>query len=262
MNASISSLSSSLQAHVRALSARVPGSVAMDAAQRRLDDVVNKGRIKVKRRRITARLSAACAGAAALGFLVLVLPALFTGQGVAFAAVQKHLRDFKTLTMTVTQSANGAALPTIHVWADRRGDARTDIGTATSVIVNAGSGTMLTLLHGSHQAMRMSIGTRGATQGTPALGWLKSVRQFQGHAERLPGTRMLDGKPTHGWSLRTHGMHIVLWADDDGMPRAVNINGVTTLTQRIHLSLDTPIDAARFSTEVPAGYTLMQKSRD
>ncbi|MGH6714861.1 MAG: hypothetical protein ACRER1_01320 [Gammaproteobacteria bacterium] len=263
MNTSKYDLSAALDAHVQALSAQSPDADALDAAQRRLDHALAEEQAKTKktaqRRRIPAKLTMACAGVAALALLGFLLPTLFVNQGVAFAAVQNHLRDFKTLTMTITQRSHGMDMPTIRVWADRKGNAHTDIGDSTTVIVNAGTGTLLVLLHQSHRAMRMPIGAHKAPEETQALSWLKSVRQFQGRAKRLPETRTIDGKTTHGWSLQTAGMHIVLWADNDGVPLAVNVNNGKTLTQRIQVNLDAPIKAERFSTQVPPGYTLAKK---
>lgn len=259
MNTSNQKLSAALNADVHALNMQVPDKTTLDAAQRRLDDVIANRPATARRRRIGSRLSFVAAGLFALAVLGVFLPTVFVNQGVAFAAVQKHLRHFKTMTMTITQRSNGMALPTIHVWTDRKGNTRTTIGDSTSVIVNADTRTMLILLHQSHRAMRMSIGANESPQKEQAFTWLQSVREFQGRAKRLQKTRTIDGQVTHGWSLETGGMHIVLWADNDGVPRAVNVNDGKTLSQRIKVNVDTPIKAERFSTKLPPGYTLAEK---
>ncbi|MGH8371900.1 MAG: hypothetical protein ACRETO_04125 [Gammaproteobacteria bacterium] len=265
MNTAKLDLSDGLTTHVQALSAQQPDAGMLDAAQRKLNTALDEREAKHASRGLFGTRGLAYAGlAAALAIVGVLAPTLFTSQGSAFAAVQARLRDFTTLTMTITQRANGIDLPTIQVWTNRKGDAHTDIGDTTSVIVNQSSGTILTLLHPSHQAMRMTITQPDTTHGSHALDWLKSVQKFKGKATLLPGSKVIDGMPTQGWSLNVSGMHIVLWADRDGVPRAVNIIGDqgSTYSQHIKLSMDTPIDAARFSTELPTGYTLMNGKED
>lgn len=256
MNTSSHRLSAALDADVRALNAQIPDDSVLEAAQRRLEDAIARSPETKSHRRISAPLSLAAVGVAALVVLGFLIPTLFVNQGVAFAEVQKHLRDFKTLTMTVTQRSNGMDLPTIHAWTDRRGNAHTTVGDSTRVIVNADSGTVLVLQHQSRRALRMSFVADKGAQEPQAFAWLKSVREFQGRAKRLKGTRTIDGQTTYGWSLEAGGMHIVLWADNDGVPRFVSVNNGKTLTERIQVSLDVPIKSERFSTRLPPGYTL------
>lgn len=254
MNAPSNPLSATLNDHVQALKAHSPSADVSDAAQTHLESLLDRrARTSIRRLRY-GWMGAACAGLAVLALLL--VPLLGTHEGSAFAAVQKHLRDFTTLSMTITQRANGINLPTIHVLTDRKGNTRTDIGSATSVIVNVDNGTVLTLLHASHKALRFPVGSHRDSDEPKALGWLDSIRQFQGKAERLSESRVIDGRQTHGWSLRTNGMHIVLWADDDGIPHAVDIGGSMNMKQHMTLEMDMPIDTARLSTQLPPGYTL------
>lgn len=259
MNMSSHKLSGALDADVQALIAQIPDEPALDRAQQHLDDVIAGRRAQTRRRRMPARLGFAVVAIVALAVLGIFLPTLFVSRSVAFAAVQNHLRDFKTLTMTVAQRSNGMDLPTIRVWADRGGNAHTNVGDSTSVIVNVETGTVLVLLHQSHRAMRVSIGSDKTPQEAQAFAWLKSVREFQGRARLLEQTRTIDAQTTHGWSLQSAGMHIVLWADNDGVPRAVTVNDGNTLTQRIRVRLNAPIEAERFNTQVPPGYTLVKE---
>lgn len=240
-------LSPRLHAHIASVRASTPTATA-DAAQRKLD----------------ARLAAAAPRrrhwigwitAAATACMVLAITLLPTSRGIAFDVVQKHLRDFNTLTFVIDQRSQGEQLPGIRVRMNREGDVRTDLGTATSTIVNPRQHTMLTLLHDVHQALQMPVGA--AADGSDRFAWLDAIRDFQGQATRLPGTRVIDGRVTTGWSLETNGMHISLWADAEGLPLAVEIDGGDTLSQRMHVTLDAPIDPSVFSTRVPPGYHLM-----
>lgn len=250
-------LSPNLESHVRAMAWQQPDADRVDAAQQHLQARIDRYRPRTRAFRGVAWAGAACTAVLAMA---LTLGPIFTGRGdvQAFAAVQHRLQDFKTLQMTIHQRANGIELPTIRTWADRAGDVRTDIGDSTSVIVNVQQRTVLTLLHAQRKAMRMPLHAGAGDPAEKALGWIDTIRQFKGKARPLSGTRVIDGVVTHGWALDTSGMHIELWADDDSVPRAVDISGGVNLHQRLKLILDQPIDPARFSTTLPPGYTLAQ----
>jgi hypothetical protein len=242
-------LSAGLNAHLSALDTGLTSEL-QDAAQRRLEQRLSRARPAAAGRRWIGWVTAT----AATCLVVLALVMMPTRGGVAFATAQQHLRDFSTLTLTIDQRAQGMDLPGIRVRMNRLGDVRTDLGDATSIVVSARQHAMLTLLHGPHKAIRMPLD--GAATGKPAdnMAWLDAIRRFQGQARPLPGSRMIDGRRTTGWAMDTEGMHIELWADADGLPRAIDINNGQTLSQRFHVAVDAPIDATVFSTAVPAGY--------
>jgi len=256
MNTNLS-LSPNLESHVRAMAGQQPDADRVDAAQQHLQARIDRHRPRRRALRGVAWAGAACTAVLALA---LTLGPIFTGQGdvQAFAAVQQRLQDFKTLQMTIQQRANGIELPAIRTWTDRAGDVRTDIGDSTTVIVNVQQRTVLTLLHAQHKAMRMPLHADAGNPAEKALGWIDTIRRFKGNARPLAGTRLIDGVVTHGWALDTSGMRIQLWADDDNVPRAVDISGGMNLHQRLKLVLDQPIDPARFRTTLPSGYTLAQ----
>lgn len=247
-------LSPRLDAHIASVRAGAPAD-ALEAAQRRLDARLAKA---TPRQRPWLGWMAAAATAC----MVLAIALLPTSRGIAFDVVQKHLRDFSTLTFVIEQRSHGEELPGIRVRMNRDGDVRTDIGTATSTIVSPRQHAMLTLLHDVHQAMPMPLGAGARQDADDRFAWLDAIRDFQGEATRLPGTRVIDGRVASGWSLETHGMHINLWADAEGLPLAVEINGGEILSQRMHVTLDAPIDPSVFSTRIPAGYHAMAPDED
>lgn len=250
-------LSPALIGHLQALT-RDPPAAALDAAQARLEH-----RLAGMRPRSTrpVRWIGAFA-AAATACLILALVLMPTSRSVAFDAALRRLRDFHTLALTIEQQSQGMAMPTIHVRMDRAGDARTDIGNATSVVVNAAEHRMLTLLHGPRMALVTLLPTNARPTPDAALKWLDAIRQFQGTAVKLPGQRVIDGRITHGWRLDVQGMRIALWADDDGVPRAVEVGDGRVLSQRIHVTVDPPLEAGTFNTAVPAGYREARPDRD
>lgn len=249
-------LSPKLSAHLAALHA-TPSEAATEAAQKKLEARLSTSRPAS----VVRRPWFGWAAAAATGCLVLALVLLPTSQGIAFAAVQKHLRDFSTLSLTIEQRSQGMQMPTIHVRMNREGDSRVDTGMATTII-NIGERRILTLLHDSHRAMQTPLPIGVSAQPADNLAWLDAIRRFQGKATRLPDKRTIDGRLTTGWALDAGGMHIFLWADSDGLPRLIKINGGRVLSQKMHVSVDKPMDASVFSTKVPAGYQLMHPDTD
>ncbi len=244
-------LSTGLNAHVSSLVAALPES-AVDAAQRRLE-----ARLSKPRRASVRRPWIGWVAAAATACMVLTLALLPVSNGIAFAAVQKHLSDFNTLTLVIDQQSQGMNLLGIQVRMNREGDVRTDVGNASSTVVSVRRHAMLTLLHDTHQAMELPLDASVTHRPGDNLAWLDAIRRFQGKAQRLPGSKLIDGRRTSGWSLETEGMHIVLWADADGLPRAIEVNGGQAYSQHMHVTVDAPIDASVFSTSAPVGYHLM-----
>lgn len=250
-------LSPNLARHLQALASE-PSTAALDAAQARLETRLAGTRPRNARpvRWIGALATAATA------CLVLALTLMPASRSAAFDIALKHLRDFHTLALAIEQQSQGMAMPTIHVRMDRAGDARTDIGDATSVVVNAAEHRVLTLLHGPRMALATVLPANAKPSPDAALKWLDAIRQFQGKAVELPGQRIIDGRVTHGWQLDAQGMRIALWADDDGVPLAVEVGNGKILSQRIHVTVDPPIGADAFSTTIPAGYREAQPDRD
>jgi hypothetical protein len=247
-------LSPNLRAHLTALDIDASDSACADA-QRKLEK-----RLAQPPPRRASRQWIGWMTAAASACLVVALVMLPTSNGVAFAVVQKHLSDFNTLSLTIEQQSQGIALPTIHVRMNRQGDVRTDLGDATSIVVSPRQHRMLTLLHGPHQAMATPLNAAANQQSGDNLSWLDAIRRFQGQARPLPGHRIIDGIRTTGWALDTEGLHIELWADAEGLPRAIELNGGTLYSQHMQVAVDRPIDASVFSVLPPAGYADMPGS--
>ena len=80
------------------------------------------------------------------------------------------------------------------------------------------------------------------------------MRNFQGVATRLPGSRTIDGRKAYGWQLSTNGMELVLWASEDGLPLEMSMDQGTPLQFIFHFEINLPLSAELFSTRVPEGY--------
>lgn len=246
-----------LARHVEALH-QLPEAAAVEAAQHRL-----AARLKPEdARRGSRRPRWVVAATTAVIALVAVVAIPMLGEGGrAFAAVQRHFSDFEHLSMQVEQRMGGQVVQSSRMVVDREGTLRTDIGDRMSVIVDPGRGRVLTLLHEPRRAMLVPL--RGAEQSPEAaLGWLAEIRAFQGEATLLPGTRVIDGRKARGWSLHVEGQDIVLWADADGLPLAMEMGGAGGLQIRYAFDFEPELVPGHLRSEVPAGYTLVGPDGD
>lgn len=258
-------LSTALSAHVDALKQAGAGTeLQADAAQQRLVGALAKrntvGRPRVGSGRRIIRWATVAATCAAVAVVALV-PLFGDRGGTAFAAALQRLREFSTLSMTIETSVEGQELPTDRVQVDQAGDTRTEISGSTTVIVNRQSGQVVILQQPAHTAIRYSIPRGGAAAASRNLAWLDAVRSFRGHAKELPGTRELNGVIAHGWEMDAPAMHIVLWADAEGVPREVDVTGAASIQQHMSLTLNAPLAPELFSTKLPPGYALVGSGR-
>ena len=189
-----------------------------------------------------------------------VLP-LVVGGGDAFAAVLERFRNFSTLSMTVTQRLDGKPLQTSHTVVTANGVLRTDVGTQLSIVVDPVHGRMLTLLHDARKAMTAPLPKSHVPSGT-GQPWLEELRQFKGQATPLPGTRLIDGQSARGWSLDMEGSTMEIWADADGLPLSMRMQGNTPLEIDYRFKFNQPIAAELLSTDPPAGYETVAADED
>jgi len=229
-----------------------PDQSMVEAAQRKLDAVIAA---KVATRKPAPRVGgwfAAATSAAVVAVAMLWLP-LNPSPALAFAQVQQHLRDFRTLRFDMEQRMNGEVMMKTRVNVTRDGNVRTDVGDDISVIVNSSERRVITLVHSEHMAV---VSPLGAPVKNEAMDWLKEIRDFQGAAKALPQTRVIGGQQAHGWELQTADGKIVLWATDEGLPLEMTMAGNAPLQLSFRFEFDPPIEPRMFSTEVPAGYSL------
>lgn len=241
-------LSPALQQGVNA--AREVPDAAVDHAQARLAQALH-GRVP-RRQRTPRRWAVAAVTAMAALVLAISLPFL-VGQGDAFAAVQAHFRDFRTLQMDVVQRHGEQVLITSRTRVNAAGATRTDIGAALSVVVDPARGRVLTLLHGERQATVAAVAPHAAATGKD-IAWLDELRRFTGAATPLPHTRTIAGRAAQGWSLPLASGTVELWADADGLPLEMRTpGGPLQIDYRFTFDLDLAADV--FDTTVPPGYT-------
>lgn len=229
--------------------ARAVPAAAVDGAQDRLVRAL-QGRAP-RRARAPRRWAMAGVGAMAALVLAISLPFLL-GQGDAFAAVQAHFRDFRTLQMDVVQRHGEQVLITSRIRVDAAGATRTDIGDALSVVVDPAHGRVLTLLHEEHRAVVAAIPAHAAATGKD-IAWLAELRRFSGKATALPETRTIAGRTAQGWSLALANGNVEIWADADGLPLEMRtLGGPLQIDYRFTFDVDFAADV--LAVAVPAGY--------
>ncbi len=231
-----------------------PGAAAVQDAQRKLEarlaDATSRSGAR-RTRRIGGWLAAAASATAVLA-AALWMP-LASTTALAFSDVQEHFQNFRTLRFVMTQEVAGHPGAPIRVATTRTGDARTDIGEDLSVIVNAAERRVLTLVHAQHIAVEHPLGSEVGDMDS--LDWMEDIREFQGAATRLSGTRIIDGRTAHGWQLRVQNLDIVLWATADGLPLQMQMNGGAEMRFDFRFEFDVQLPPETFSTAIPAGYS-------
>jgi outer membrane lipoprotein-sorting protein len=237
------------------VAAREPGAALVNDAQVKLEALI-VARINASSTRRPARAArgwlAAAATAAVVVVAMLWLP-FGSAPAVAFAKVQEHFRDFRTLRFDIEQRMNGRVVMRSRVSVTRDGKVRTDVGDDLSVIVNSPERQVLTLMHSARVAIPSPL-DKPATKDD-ALRWLDDIREFQGEAKVLSQTRWIRGSRAYGWELETVGGPIVLWTTEEGLPLEMTMGTSTPVQLDFDFEFNLPLDSKFFSTEIPAGYS-------
>jgi hypothetical protein len=245
----------SLDTTLELFAAREPDEAVVSGAQRKLETLI-ASRVSARSSHRPARGArgwlAAAATAAVVAVAMLWLPFGPT-PALAFAKVQEHFRDFRTLRFEVEQRMNGRVIMKSRVSVTQDGNVRTDVGDDVTVIVNSTQRQVLTLMHRAHVAVPSPL-EKPATK-EDALRWLEDIRDFQGEAKALPRSRWIRGQRAHGWELATVAGTIVLWATDEGLPLEMTMGSSTPIELSFDFDFNPSLDAKLFSTEIPAGYS-------
>jgi len=232
-----------------------PEPAAISAAQQKLEAVV-ASRVAAGTRKLPRRAQswlAATATAAIAAVALLWLPFGAT-PALAFAKVQEHFRDFRTLRFVVEQRIGSNHAMTSVVSVTQDGNVRTDVGDDVTVIVNSTERRVLTLMHRNRVAVPSPL-DKPATK-EDAIAWLDDIRDFQGEATRIPGSRWIRFERAYGWKLATPAGDVELWATEDGLPLEMKLGASTPIQLNFTFDFNPSLDANYFSTEIPAGYSV------
>lgn len=231
-----------------------PAAEVVQDAQRKLEHAISTAASRRRKPRVGGWLAAAASALVAI-VAVVWLP-LAPTTALAFSDVQKHFRDFKALRFDIEQRANGQFLVKSRVSVLADGSVRTEVGDDIIVVVNTQERRVMTLVKPEQIAVVTPLPEPGTKDD--AMAWLEDIRDFQGLAKALPGTRIIQGQRAHGWelSMPTGTGNVVLWANDAGLPLEMKLDQGVAMEMSFHFEFEPSLPANYFSTEVPPGYTL------
>lgn len=229
-----------------------PDARAVQDAQRKLEHVIASATPRKRKVRVGGWLAAAASAVVAV-MIVLLLP-LSPTPALAFSEVQQHFRDFSTLRFEIEQRMNDDLLVQQRVSVLANGSVRVEVGEDIVVIVNTQEMRVMTLVKPERIAVVTPLDQAGTKED--ATKWLNDIRDFQGVAKALPGTRFIRGQRASGWELPLEQGTITLWANQAGLPLEMKLDQGVALDMSFRFEFDAKLPAELFSTEVPAGYTL------
>src|SRR5690349_7186460 len=232
-----------------------PAPAMVNDAQRKLEALVNSRAAHDTRRppRKTQGWLAAAVTAGVAALALMWIP-FGTTPALAFAKIQEHFRDFRTLRFVVEQRVGGKPVMKSVVSVTHDGNVRTDVGEDVTVIVNSTERQVLTLMHRHHIAVPSPL-DNPATKDD-AIACLDDIRDFQGEAKRIPGSRWIRFERAYGWKLATPAGDVELWATEDGLPLEMKLGASTPIQLNFTFDFNPSLDANYFSTEIPAGYSV------
>ena len=229
-----------------------PDARTVQDAQRKLEQVIANAAPRKRNVRVGGWLAAAASAVVAV-MVVLLLP-LSPTTALAFSEVQQHFRDFRTLRFEIEQRMNGDLFMKQRVSVLANGSVRAEVGDDVVVIVNTQEMRVMTLMRSQRIAVVNPLDEAGTKED--ATKWLNDVRDFQGVAKALPGTRFIRGQRASGWELPLEQGTLTLWANQAGLPLEMKLDQGVAIDMSFRFEFDANLPAELFSTEVPAGYTL------
>jgi outer membrane lipoprotein-sorting protein len=229
-----------------------PDARVVQDAQRKLEQAIAGAAPRKRKVRMGGWLAAAASAVVAV-MALLVLP-FGPMPALAFSEVQQHFRDFDTLRFEIEQRMNGDLLVKQRVSVLANGSVRAEVGEDIVVIVNTQEMRVMTLVKPERIAVVTPLDNAGTKED--ATDWLQDIRDFQGAAKALPGTRFIRGQRAMGWELPMEQGKVTLWANQHGLPLEMQLDQGVALQMSFRFEFDAELPDGLFSTEVPAGYTL------
>lgn len=235
---------------IDAVLAQPAGKARTDQAQRNLI-----ARIDTERAPAQASLPWGWATAALAAVLVPLLMWLPGSNGsLAFAEVQRHFVAFETLTARLTTTMNEQNIVEMTIRVDDQDRARLDTGGGFSYVIDPNQSMMMQLFHDQKRAMMVPLARPDIFNDDTGLDWLADIRAFQGEAEPVDETRLINGTRAQGFKLTAGGMNMTLWAAESGEPLTLRMDGPGGIETRMDFEFDQPMDEALFSLTPPADY--------
>jgi hypothetical protein len=186
--------------------------------------------------------------AASVVFAAVTAVSLFLpGQtGSAFAQAQQWFSTFRTLRIETTAQMGQETVSQVTFWLNATGDLRIEAAGATT-IVRTDTDTIYVVLPDG-QALAQSI----PPEAGESIDWLEEIRSFQGQADLLDESRLLDDISAIGYGLTAGSTTFEVWVDPfDGRPLLIEAETPAGATVRHVLNFDVPLPVSAFA--VPDG---------
>jgi len=243
-----------LAAHTASMIAIEANESDVQQAQLRLEAAL--ARLPSAKKSVARRWLLAGSTACAIG-IISMLPLFGDHNGVAFAQVQKHFVNFKTMAFTIEQRYSGQLQLVARVQINQAGDVRTDVDKGVSVIVSPNQKQVLTLMHDTREAMQFPLDVTPVVNNE-TTDWLKEIQAYKNVATPFSKTRIIDGKTANGWILKIKGMRTEIWADDDGIPIIMTMDDGDKLNLNFSFKFNPALASNTFSTNIPSNYSPVQ----
>lgn len=230
-----------------------------DAAARQPHLIISRIRAMKTTSKIAASILIALSMTAAGWVLLHATPAL------AFASVVQQLHDAQTITGDLSMQQQGTAMKWKFLYS-APGHVRMELGNGMTEIVDAETDRIVLLNDTDKSAMVLKIHKDTKAQSAAAsVDWIEKLRNISHNAGRPQGETQIDGVRARQFNVQEEGHPLTIFADaKTGAPLRIETTatmGDQTVAMALdHIVLGEPLDAALFSTQVPAGYTQQQTS--
>lgn len=186
-------------------------------------------------------LSLASAALVLFAVLTLITPLLPLQSTSAFAQVQQWFSSFRTLQVQTVVQVGQIRGPTLDVWLNDVGDARIEANGVVTIVKSETNMSYTLLPNG--QAIASAI--PAPSDNEDPTEWLTAIRNFQGDAELLEESQVVQGVSASGYRLVVEGGIFVLWVDpSDNKPLHVETQmpGGAIIRNDLYFDVQIPTD--------------------
>ena len=183
-----------------------------------------------------------------------------SGSSIAWADVQQHIRNARTMTFKTTTEEEGLPTREMTMMFMEPGHSRLIMGDGLVWIIDNSKGKILIL----DQAKKTGVIIEGATtQSLSRFHMMEILRTIRADSEgeESLGTKKIEGRKVVGFLVHKYGKDITVWVDPaTELPiriesEVIRNGGAKSKHVLSNIEFDTELDGSLFSTNLPEGYT-------
>ncbi len=218
---------------------------------------------KIKKRIFTMKRISALAAIIVIAAVVGAALWLMPGNGgatVAWADVQEHFRNARTMTCKETAEVEGLRTKETTMMFMEPGHSRFILEDGMVWIIDNSKNKVLILDPAEKKGATVEGGTTRFLSRFYMMENLRTIRADSEGEESL-GTKEIEGQKVVGFLIRKHGRDTTVWANQKtGMPIRIEAEGTRDGGAKSKYALsniefDIELDESLFSTDLPKGYT-------